>query len=139
MEYIRGLRAHFKKKYPQFSVPTNIYYGYMDMTYFAILTPLTRAHNLKIGVLFEYANFRFEVYLSGVNRNVGAEYWQIIKDRGWSEYTSADDPKKVDYIIYDVLAEDPDFGDLEALTEIIEGGTLEFIKNVEGFLSTLPA
>ena len=42
MEYIRGLRAHFKKKYPQFSVPTNIYYGYMDMTYFAILTPLTR-------------------------------------------------------------------------------------------------
>ena len=32
-------------------------------------------------------------------------------------------------------ADDPDFGDLEALTAQIEAGTMRFIRDVEGFLA----
>ena len=35
MEYIMGLRTHFKNKYPDYFVSGSIYYGYMDMTYFS--------------------------------------------------------------------------------------------------------
>jgi len=31
--------------------------------------------------------------------------------------------------------DNPDFSDLEALTEQVEGGTLKFIEDVESFLS----
>lgn len=37
MEYILSLRTHFANRYPQFSVPGSIYFGYMDMTYFSLL------------------------------------------------------------------------------------------------------
>ena len=33
--------------------------------------------------------------------------------------------------------DNPDFGDLDVLTEQIEKGTLEFIENVESFLNQL--
>ena len=33
-----------------------------------------------------------------------------------------------------ILINNPDFGDLDALTRQIERGTLEFIRDVEGFL-----
>jgi len=139
MGYMRGLRLHFEKKFPNFSVPSKIYYGFMDMTYFAISTPVTKPHKLKFGVLFEYTNFQFEIYLSGFNRKVGAKYWRIIQEKNWTGYTLAEDPKKVDFIVYNVLAADPDFADLDALTAKIEKGTLDFIDQSEGFLKSLSA
>ena len=36
MEYIMGLRIHFKNKYPEYSSPGSMYQGYMDMTYFPL-------------------------------------------------------------------------------------------------------
>ena len=56
MRFFSDLRRHFENNNPGFSVPTNIYYGYMDMTYFAIITPLLTSHNLKVGVVFDYAH-----------------------------------------------------------------------------------
>jgi len=35
MEYIMSLRTFFSKKYPEFLFPSNIYFGYMDMTCFS--------------------------------------------------------------------------------------------------------
>jgi hypothetical protein len=31
MEYIMGLRTHFKNKYPDYFISGSIYYGYMNM------------------------------------------------------------------------------------------------------------
>ncbi|BDZ71905.1 hypothetical protein J2743_001008 [Methanobacterium petrolearium] len=41
----------------------------------------------------------------------------------------------MDSIVESVLIEDPDFSDLDVLTEQIETGTLQFIEDVEDFLS----
>jgi hypothetical protein len=35
MSYIMALRTYFGDKYPDYFVSGNIYYGYMDMTYFS--------------------------------------------------------------------------------------------------------
>jgi len=70
MEYMGDLRATFQTKYPEFSVPGNIYYGYMDMTYFSIVPPVLKERGLKIAVVFLHEAFRFEVWLSGYNRQI---------------------------------------------------------------------
>lgn len=37
MVYIMNLRTYFKNKYPDYFVSGNIYFGYMDMTYFSFI------------------------------------------------------------------------------------------------------
>ena len=137
MEYFRDLRAHFKNKYPQYSVSGSIYYGYMDMTYFSLFPESVKRRRLKIAIVFVHDTFRFEVWLSGSNRTVQSEYWKLLKESDWNKYHLTSTPKRVDYVIDHILVSNPDFGDLDSLTRQIERGTLEFITDVEGFLSKL--
>jgi hypothetical protein len=137
MEYFRDLRTNFRNAYPQYSVSRSIYYGYMDMTYFSLFTESLKRRKLKIAIVFVYDAFRFEIWLSGSNRKVQSKYWKLFKENDWKKYDLASNPKRVDYIIDHILVSDPDFGDLDALTRQIEGGTLEFIRDVERVLSKL--
>jgi len=136
MAFFRDLRSHFEKQHPDYAVPSNIYYGYLDMTYFAVIPAALKAHKLKIAIVFEYETFRFEVWLSGANRGVQGKIWKLVKDSGWTKHRLAEDPKRMDYVLAHILVNDPDFSDLSALTAEIERGTLEFIGDIEGFLST---
>jgi len=135
MEFFRDLRSHFKNKYPDSSVSGSIYYGYMDMTYFSLFPESLKSRKLKIALVFIHDKFRFEVWLSGSNRNVQTEFWKLLKESDWNKYHLAANPRAVDYVIDHILISDPDFSDLDTLSRQIERGTLEFIKDVEGFLS----
>ncbi len=135
MDYLMGLRTYFKDQYPDYSVPGSIYYGYMDMTYFPIFPKALKDRNLKIAIVFLHEAFRFEVWLSGKNKQVMTEYWKLIKESGWDKYQIVSPGKGVDSIVEYILVDDPDFSDLDALTKQIETGTLKFIKDVESFLS----
>jgi hypothetical protein len=44
--------------------------------------------------------------------------------------------KGVDSVLEHILIDNPDFSDTDKLTAGIEQGTLKFIKDIEGFLST---
>jgi hypothetical protein len=134
MEFIMGLRTYFEKKYPDFSVPGSIYYGYMDMTYFALVPKSLKDRKLKIAIVFLHKEFRFEVWLSGVNKQVQAEYWKVFKESGWDQYRLVPSLQGEDAIIEWILVEDPNFCDAEGLTGQIEIGTLKFISSVEAFL-----
>ena len=135
MEYFRDLRSHLKNKYPDHSVSSSIYYGYMDMTYFSFIPGSLKRRKLKIAIVFIHDTFRFEVWLAGNNRNVQTKYWKLLKESDWNKYHIASPTKGVDYIIDHILIDDLDFSDLDELTNQIESGTLEFIKDVEGWLS----
>ena len=80
IEYVMGLRLHFKKKHPDFLVSGSIYIGYMDMTYFALFPKSMKGRKLKIAIVFVYDTFRFEVWLAGYNKRVQKEYWEIYTD-----------------------------------------------------------
>jgi hypothetical protein len=135
MEYFRDLRSYLKNKYPDYFVSSSIYYGYMDMTYFSFFPESLERRNLKIAIVFIHGAFRFEVWLAGKNRNVQTKYWKLIKESDWNKYHIAATSKGVDYIIDHILIDNPSFGNLDTLTKQIEKGTLEFISDVEGFLS----
>ena len=136
MEYAMALRTHFNNKYPDYSVSGSIYYGYMDMTYFSVFPKSIKDRKLKVPIVFLHEAFRFEVWLSGVNRQVQEEYWRLIKENDWGKYKLVpQEGKDVDSILEHILVEEPDFSDLGVLTQQIEAGTVKFIQDVESFLS----
>ena len=134
MEYIMGLRTHFKNNYPEYAVSGSIYYGYMDMTYFSIFPKALKDRQLKIALVFLHEEFRFEVWLSGKNKQVLTKYWKLIQASEWNKYKIVTPAKGVDSIVEYILVDNPDFSDLDALTNQIEKGTLKFIEDVERFL-----
>ena len=139
MEYMTSLRSHFAKKFSDYSLPGNIYYGFMDMTYFSILPKSLKERDLKIAIVFLYDTFRFEIWLSGRNKKVLTNYWEIIKEKNWDKYKVTAPLKGVDSIVESVLADNPDFSDLETLTNQIEQGTVKFIQDIESFLNNYAA
>ncbi|MBT8172054.1 hypothetical protein KJN74_04205 [Candidatus Bathyarchaeota archaeon] len=90
---------------------------------------------MKIAIVFLHEAFRFEVWLTGYNKNVQAKYWKLISDNNWNKHHIVSNINGVDSIIEDVLIKNPDFSDLDKMTKQIEKGTLNFIRNVENFLS----
>ncbi len=135
MEYMQALKTQLKDRYPEYCVSGGLYFGYMDMTYFAFSPETLKQRNLKIAIVFNHEAFRFEVWLSGYNKPVQTQYWQLFRDSGWDKYRVVPTVKGFDSIVEHVLVESPDFGDLDLLTGRIERGTLSFIGDIEVFLS----
>ena len=133
MDYIMDLRTHFKNNYPDYFV-SGLYYGYMDMTYFSFSPKSLKDRKLKIAIVFIHDTVRFEVWLSGQNKQIQTEYWKLFKENHWDKHPIVPTIEGVDSIIEEILVPNPDFRDLEALTKEIEEGTLKFIKDVEEFL-----
>ncbi len=136
MEYIMELRMHFQHDYPEYFVSGNLYAGYMDMTYFSINPPTLKDRKLRIAIVFIHQALHFEAWLAGYNKQVQAQYWKAIKENGWNKYHIAPTIKGSDSIIESVLVDQPDFGDLPALTRRIETAALRFISDVESILAT---
>ena len=135
MNYIMGLRSYFENKYPDHYVSESVYFGYMDMTYFSFFPESLKLRGLKVGIVFVHSALRFEVWLFGYNKGVQAKHWKLFKESSWNKYRIPSSTKDVDSIIDGVLVENPDFSDLDTLTRQIERGALEFIEDVENFLS----
>lgn len=135
MAYIMDLRTYLKNKYPDYFVSGSLYYGYMDMTYFSFYPASLKHRNLKIAIIFVHETFRFEAWLVGYNKQVQSKYWELFKESDWKPYHIVPDTKDVVSILEHVLVDNPDFRNLGVLTEQIESGTLQFIKDIEDFLS----
>jgi hypothetical protein len=135
MEYIMDLRTYFQNKYPDYFVSGSIYYGYMDMTYFSFFPESLKQRKLKIAIVFMHEACRFEVWLSGYNKQVQTKYWELFKESNWNKYHLVPSTKGVNSILESVLVDDPDFSDLDTLTKQIEKASLKFIKDIENFLA----
>lgn len=136
MEYIGSLRSHFKSKFPDYAISGNIYFGYMDITYFALNPPLLKARKLRVALVFLHEEFRFEVWLSGYNKSIQKKYWDMVRNNGWEKYLVPPSLEGIDSIIEHILIEIPDFRDLDVLTKQIEDSTIKFIHDIEEFLSS---
>lgn len=135
MNYIMELRVYFEKKYPDYFVSGSVYYGFMDMTYFSIIPESFKRRKLKVAIVFIHDTCRFEVWLAGQNKQIQSKYWKMFKESDWNKYRIPSTTKGVDSIIEYSVVENPDFKDLDTLTQQIESGTLKFIQDVEEFLS----
>ncbi len=136
LEYMLALKAGLQKRHPELEVSGGFYEGYLDMCYFACFPKALKERKLKIAVVFNFSSFRFEVWLSAVNKQVLAEYWNLIQQSGWNMYHLVPSLEGMDSALECVLAEEPDFNDLEGLTQTIEKGVLLFTHDVIEFFDT---
>jgi hypothetical protein len=134
MKYFDSLRLELKNRQPDYFI-SDVHYGQMDYTYLYYFPKSLQHKKLKVVILFSHDTFRFEVLLAGYNREAQAKYWKLFKEKGFNRYHLSDDASEVDRFLSEVLVNQPNFGDLDALTSQIESGTLQFIDEVETFLA----
>jgi len=135
MEFMLNLRNNLADKYPVYSTSGNLYFGYMDMTYFSFTPEELKNKKLKIAIVFLHDKISFEVWLAGANKGIQSKYWKLFKDTGWNKYHIPESIVGIDSIIESELCPNPDFDNLHLLAKQIEKGTLKFINDIISFLS----
>jgi hypothetical protein len=134
MKYFDSLRLHLKSKQPEYFL-SDVHYGHMDYTYLYYFPKSLQRQNLKVVILFSHDTFKFEVLLAGYNREAQAKYWKLFKENAFSRHHLAQNATEADRFLSEVLVDQPDFSNIDALTSKIESGTLQFIDEVEAFLA----
>jgi hypothetical protein len=133
MMFMSGLKSHLEKDYPNFSTSA-LYFGYMDMTYFAFTPAYLKERKLKIAIVLLHEQGRFEVWLGGTNRKIQGEYIKRLSQNNLGEYQLSRVHPGVDSIIEAVIVEQPDFERQEALRDQIEEKTIKFINDMRSLL-----
>lgn len=133
MLFMSSLKSHMGTKYPE-HLASALYFGYMDMTYFAFTPRELKEKNLKIAVVYLHEENRFEVWLSGSNKKIQTEYIERFKRMDIGNYRLSEALPGVDSIIEIIIAMHPDFEQTEALMQSIERRTTEFTQDVISML-----
>jgi len=137
MSFMSRLRAHLAGAHAELAV-TGLYQGYLDMTYFAVVSPALKSRGLKVAIVFNYDAFRLEAWLAGANRKVQRQYWELVRDAQWTKYRVVAPSPGVDAIVECDLVCDFDLGDADDLTARIESDLVAFLDDVESFLARHP-
>ncbi len=118
MTFMSGLRTYLESMYPDYTA-SSLYFGYMDMTYFAFTPYDLKNKRLKIAIIYLHEQGEFEVWLSGSNRKIQAEYIKLLSGKNLGKYKLSQTLSGVDSIIESTLAEQPDFDHPEELKKHI--------------------
>ena len=129
MTFMSGLKTYLQSRHTYYTT-TGLYFGYMDMTYFAFTPPELKDRNLKIAIVYLHQENRFELWLGGTNRKVQAQYIEIFKEKDITPYKLSQVSPGVDSIIESIVSEQPDFDDADTLMHIIEEKTVEFANQI---------
>lgn len=133
MKFISEFRNVLINNQPEYTANA-MYYGYMDMTYFAFTPIELKKRNLKIAVVYLHEKNRFEIWLCGGNKKVQSEYIELFNTKDLGRYKLSEVIPRVDSIIELQILEKPDFEKSEELMEKIEKEILEFTKAVYSFI-----
>ena len=134
MTFMSGLRTYLKSMYSEYTTSA-LYFGYMDMTYFAFTPSDLKNKKLKIAIVYLHEQGRFEVWLGGSNRKIQAEYIKLLSGKNLGKYKLSQALPGVDSIIESTLAEQPDFDHPEELKKHIERKTIEFVNDITSILN----
>ena len=129
MLFMSGLSTYLAGRYPDYS-EGNLYFGYMDMTYFAFTPSVLKDKKLKIAIVYLHEQGRFEVWLGGSNRKVQSENIALLCRKNIGKYKLSQAAPGVDSIIELTLVEQPDFDHPEDLRNQIEERMIAFVNDI---------
>lgn len=137
MAFMSSLKSYLHDKYPD-HFTSSLYFGYMDMTYFAFTPRHLKEKKLKIAIIFLHEPCRFDAWLAGANRKIQSKIIDQLKNQNIGDYKLSNVNPGVDSIIETVLVEQPDFDMPDMLTHQIERKTLDFIDAMTALLIETP-
>lgn len=133
VKYVLNLKSQLSQKVGNEFSFGNASQGYMDYTYFYFFNDYLRAEKLRFGVVLNHEKVRFELWLLGQNAMIQKKYWAILKDTKWNE-SQVTMPK---YSVLEVvLSENPDFNNLEVLTQDILSKVILLSEEILAFLKS---
>ena len=117
VKYVARLATILSKNLGQSYSFGSLFQGYMDYTYFYYSNDFLKKRKLKMGLVLNHRKMRFEVWLLGQTIPIQEKYWEYFKTTKWNKERTT----KPQYSILEtILIEDPDFNDLDLLTQQIE-------------------
>jgi len=133
ISFMSDFRAYLASHYPDYTV-SNLYFGYMDMTYFAFTPSALKNMKLKIAIVFLHEECKFELWLAGNNRQIQADYIDLLSHKDIGKYTLSQIHPGVDSIIASLIVEQTNFDNSKELEKLIEKKTIEFAKDITSIL-----
>lgn len=130
MEFIADFKNQIKNENPTHTMSGQIHYGFMDITFFSFMPEVLKREKLKIVVIFNHAEFQFELWLCGQNKQIQQKYWELFRGSDWDKYNI---PSKIDdrhSIVEHVLAKNPNFDDPTALRDQMSNDTTKFVEDI---------
>lgn len=134
MSFMSGLKAFMERLHPDLTFSA-LYPGYMDMTYFACTPPALKEKGLKIAIVYLHEENRFELWLSGSNRKIQADYISLLQTRDAGGCKLSQPKPGVDSILESRLPDQPDFDHPGELMDRIEREVLRFMEIIEKMIS----
>lgn len=134
LSFIFELRTELEQKYPEYAI-SQVYQGYMDMSYFAITPPELRAKKLKIALVYLHEANRFELWLSANNRKLQKEWIDVLNQVENLDYRVSELGVGIDSIVEYIVHVSPNFEAKEALKQSLTINIDRFIKDMEGLIN----
>lgn len=106
----RYIRIEMEKQFPEYKFQGNIVENGMNYSYFQFTNDKLKNEGLKIAVVFIHRKFQFEIWLSGFNRKIQCQYYNIWNN-AFIPFELANNPNKQDYILRIPLRNDLDLAD----------------------------
>ncbi len=84
VKFMMKQRVRLIKKLDNLYSFTGILHGYMDYTYFYYSDDYLKHSKLKLGLVLNHLEMRFEIWLVGNTKQVQKHYWELLKDSRWN-------------------------------------------------------
>ena len=126
IKYVQKLRTIFSKDLNDSYTFGGVFQGYMDYTYFYFSNDYLKNKKLKLGLVFNHSEVRFELWLLGQTKEIQEKYWASLKESKW-----IDNPKMPLYSVFEViLIDNPNFSDLKKLTDDIKNNLISIADDI---------
>lgn len=130
IKFFRYLRIYLEKETMGFTFTGNIVENNMDYSYFQFTNNELKTKGLKIVIVFVHKDFNYEIWLSGINRNIQNKYFDDLK-KSKKQYALTDNPNRTDYILKTNIIANYDYDNLDKLLNEMKTSINEFIDNIE--------
>jgi len=126
VKYVQKLKTVFSKDLSDTYSVGSVFQGYMDYTYFYLSNDFLKDKKLKLGLVFNHNHVRFEAWLLGQTKDIQENYWKLLKNTKW--INGSEMPQ---YSIFEVvLVDNPDFDDLDTLTDSIKNKFVSVAEDI---------
>ena len=134
VKFVMKLRVDCIKNLSEHYSFSGILHGYMDYTYFYYSNDFLKSKKLKLGLVLNHLEMRFEIWLLGNTIAVQKSYWDLLKQSKWNK----DKTEMPKYSILEAIIEnEPDFDELPLLSQKIEKKLIEVSEEIVTQLNKL--
>jgi len=131
VKFVMQLRVEFIKSLSKQYAFSGILHGYMDYTYFYYSNEFLKSKKLKLGLVLNHLEMRFEIWLLANTIQIQKAYWDLLKETKWNK--GREEMPKYS-ILEAVIESEPDFNNLSVLTEKLEK---KLLRESEEIIDTL--